>query len=828
MVRKDEFSLIKAELNENFKDQFLVVLSNINSVHIKQRDKPEIKEKLEEKDSIRESIKVLRKNLNNLLKRLNLNEYELLETKVDKDKRVEFVAKDLHELITHLLEEIDFFANRFTELNNYISQGIIELENLRTLKASYTYLEKLNFSKDKIIDLKQFNFRIFTTFSKNFTNLQNLLDFSEFPNFYEVFEIPDDRIGFYILYPKDKEEEFRGRIRLIHSEEVPILKKYLTNEGINFSRINKEIKFIENLVSRYRKEQNRITSDNLAKIVGINEIVQNIEEYNWVEQQFERSSSNRLILKFFVPISKKEEILQILFKTFKDNIIFESFDISKKQPMYETSISKTKKIEKKKKKGEIKEKYISVDEEIEEHDEKEDLREKTPTIMKNFFLVKPFETITRMYGTPNYSEIDPTPIIAITFPILFGLMFGDIGHAVILIIAGILGAILLRKRSKDVVNLCWIIFFCGWAAFFVGFLYGEFFGRHEIEIFGNVIWHLKPISIASIALLVIQFLGYIVIIGGILVIIGVLIIAIKRRLGKRFIGLGVCMALFSLIMYLLNLQGIFDLRIFNITLFNPLNNIMNVFTFAVYIGVFHINLGWFIQFLNYWKQHRKYLAFSDSFIKILLLTGGTVLIFDYGFDIYTWFADPYPILLVLIPGILLLISKPFGKLFKISYLQNESFGGLLGEGSIEAFDTALSIMSNVASYIRLLALALAHIALLYSINAMSTLIEGESIGVEIVNFIGAIFGNLVVILLEGLLVFINALRLHFYEFFFKFYRGAGIDYFPFYLDNDYSIINFRGEIDRDIIIEEIEKEIDTKSVKEEINKAKKYILEKFQ
>ena len=407
-------------------------------------------------------------------------------------------------------------------------------------------------------------------------------------------------------------------------------------------------------------------------------------------------------------------------------------------------------------------------------------------------------------------------------------MFGDIGHAVILIIAGILGAILLRKRSKDVVNLCWIIFFCGWAAFFVGFLYGEFFGRHEIEIFGNVIWHLKPISIASIALLVIQFLGYIVIIGGILVIIGVLIIAIKRRLGKRFIGLGVCMALFSLIMYLLNLQGIFDLRIFNITLFNPLNNIMNVFTFAVYIGVFHINLGWFIQFLNYWKQHRKYLAFSDSFIKILLLTGGTVLIFDYGFDIYTWFADPYPILLVLIPGILLLISKPFGKLFKISYLQNESFGGLLGEGSIEAFDTALSIMSNVASYIRLLALALAHIALLYSINAMSTLIEGESIGVEIVNFIGAIFGNLVVILLEGLLVFINALRLHFYEFFFKFYRGAGIDYFPFYLDNDYSIINFRGEIDRDIIIEEIEKEIDTKSVKEEINKAKKYILKKFQ
>ena len=204
------------------------------------------------------------------------------------------------------------------------------------------------------------------------------------------------------------------------------------------------------------------------------------------------------------------------------------------------------------------------------------------------------------------------------------------------------------------------------------------------------------------------------------------------------------------------------------------------------------------------------------------------MIFGYGFDIYTWLAFPYPILLVLIPGILLFVLKPLGKIFKISYLQEESFGSLLGEGSIEAFDTFLSVMSNVASYIRLLALALAHIALLYSINAMSSLIEGEGVGFEILTFIGLVFGNLIVILLEGLLVFINTLRLHFYEFFFKFYQGSGIDYFPFYLDNDYSIMKFRGEIEKDIISEEIEKEFDTKSVKEEIEKARKYISKIFE
>jgi V/A-type H+-transporting ATPase subunit I len=255
---------------------------------------------------------------------------------------------------------------------------------------------------------------------------------------------------------------------------------------------------------------------------------------------------------------------------------------------------------------------------------------------------------------------------------------------------------------------------------------------------------------------------------------------------------------------------------------------MSVFRFAIYIGVFHINLGWFVQFLNYWKQKRKFLAFSDSLMKILLLTGGTILIFGFGFDIYGWLSPPYPILLTLIPGILLLLLKPLGKIIKISYLQEESFGNLLGEGSIETFDTVLSVMSNVASYIRLLALALAHIALLTSINAMTGLIEGGGIGVEIINLIGGIFGNMIIILLEGLLVFLNTIRLHFYEFFFKFYRGSGIEYFPFYLDNNYSMLKFRAEAEKDIISEEIEREIDTELVREEIDKAISYISKKFE
>jgi len=214
-------------------------------------------------------------------------------------------------------------------------------------------------------------------------------------------------------------------------------------------------------------------------------------------------------------------------------------------------------------------------------------------------------------------------------------------------------------------------------------------------------------------------------------------------------------------------------------------------------------------------------------MKIFFLIGGTVLIFTYGFDIYVWLAFPYPILFVLIPGLLLILSKPLGKVFKLSYLREESFGGLLGEGSIETFDTLLSVMSNVLSYIRLLALALAHVALLYAINEMGNLIQGEGIGFEILNIVGLIFGNIIVILIEGLLVFINTMRLHFYEFFFKFFQGSGIEYFPFYLDADYSVMIFSRELEKDIISEEIDKEIEIKSVKDEIDKAKSYISKEF-
>ena len=85
-----------------------------------------------------------------------------------------------------------------------------------------------------------------------------------------------------------------------------------------------------------------------------------------------------------------------------------------------------------------------------------------------------------MYGIPAQSEIDPTPFLAFTFPLLFGLMFGDIGHGLGLVIAGLLGAIIFKnKKGKGFYNFCWIIFIAGGALYLQDFYMGSFLEKSK-------------------------------------------------------------------------------------------------------------------------------------------------------------------------------------------------------------------------------------------------------------------------------------------------------------------------------------------------------------
>jgi len=104
---------------------------------------------------------------------------------------------------------------------------------------------------------------------------------------------------------------------------------------------------------------------------------------------------------------------------------------------------------------------------------------KAPTLLKNNKFSKPFEMFVDMYGTPNYYGVDPTLLVSITYTILYGMMFGDFGHGLCLVVLGFYGS---YKNNKS--NLFKIIKRIGFSSMFFGFLYGSFFG---IEDFFNPI-----------------------------------------------------------------------------------------------------------------------------------------------------------------------------------------------------------------------------------------------------------------------------------------------------------------------------------------------------
>ena len=99
---------------------------------------------------------------------------------------------------------------------------------------------------------------------------------------------------------------------------------------------------------------------------------------------------------------------------------------------------------------------------------------KPPTKLNNPKFFQPFELFIKLYGLPAYNEIDPTIFVALTYTLLFGIMFGDVGQGLCLAIGGFL---IYRLKHK---NLAGILSIAGFWSTIFGFMYGSFFGFEEI------------------------------------------------------------------------------------------------------------------------------------------------------------------------------------------------------------------------------------------------------------------------------------------------------------------------------------------------------------
>jgi len=114
----------------------------------------------------------------------------------------------------------------------------------------------------------------------------------------------------------------------------------------------------------------------------------------------------------------------------------------------------------------------------------------------------------------------------------------------------------------------------------------------------------------------------------------------------------------------------------------------------------------------------------------------------------------------------------------------------LGETGFDLFETAISFTSNTVSYLRIFAMIIAHIELMAVFYSLAGIVSGGIVGLIFSGLI-IVVGNVFVTLLEGVIALAQDLRLHFYEWFSKFYQDSGIRFSPFKLNLGVPIKNAR-------------------------------------
>ena len=133
--------------------------------------------------------------------------------------------------------------------------------------------------------------------------------------------------------------------------------------------------------------------------------------------------------------------------------------------------------------------YRVVINELEVSPEKMD---EAPTFYDNPSFVKPFEFLMRLISPSKYREVDPCPLMALFFPIFFGLMVGDIAYGIIILVF----ALIIKKMYKTkewLQDLMSILIICSIPTIFFGFIFGEFFGN-----FGEHMGWIHPMTIGGI------------------------------------------------------------------------------------------------------------------------------------------------------------------------------------------------------------------------------------------------------------------------------------------------------------------------------------------
>lgn len=374
----------------------------------------------------------------------------------------------------------------------------------------------------------------------------------------------------------------------------------------------------------------------------------------------------------------------------------------------------------------------------------------SPTYLDNPSVMEATEDVISAYGVPAKDDLDPTKVMWLSFPIIFGLVFADIGQGVLIMLIGF-AAIRAKQRGEDwgqilgyIQNGGWGLVLMGFFAIIGGFLFGSFFGSESvIEAQWEIFVHYFPDGSANTYRSA-HMLKLSIEIGIIHISIGILLdIYNKIKHRKRD---GALTSIFYLWLYLAFVNLLFGVSYNSIDKWFSSEGFVNIWLPIVGIGYGSGNNGIYPT-----------LPIAPMFFTVLGL---------------------------FVPLILM-------ALFSFKH-------GM--DGAVHFIESALGMISHTVSYARIFALNTVHVILsgvFFSFTVGLLVLEFPPISIggwelipatipyhgelitPSISLIGAAIGTFIVGILEGLLAFMHTLRLHFVEWFSKFYHAGGIAFAPF-------------------------------------------------
>jgi V/A-type H+/Na+-transporting ATPase subunit I len=590
--------------------------------------------------------------------------------------------EDLEKKSSIILEE----PKALIAMQNNIAKELEEYRNIATaLKAAANF----NLDLTSFKNLKRFFAETFIVDSKDVAEIQrSLSDLTIYTN-----KLNDEKSSIVIIGSKEDSERIIKVLRSFNVHPIQIPSHLPQNPSSAYAQCETKVKELEKKSEELSKKIEAIKKSSLLpKILSLHEAAKAAKDVLETTRK-PAGTRNFAMIQGYIPDNTKKKF---------NNLTRDYVSILEDIPVQDR------------------------DTEVDKENRKE--TSAVPTLLSNNKYTRTFEVITQTQGFPGYGETDPTPIIAFVWPLFYGIMFGDLGHGLLLFGLGML----LRQRGNGSIRT-WgtLLATSGAAAALAGLGTGEMFG-----------FHIKEIAI----------------------------------LAPIFAPLG-------------DVVGI--LNVSELTF----DQVIKILKVSVAIGIVHILMAQFLRLRKDIQMGNKTFVLTHDIPTIIQFLAVVALILaaiGSGYDIIGMFGiggkvhtEPVPWLTFIFgswvtvdlvakaapPIIIATVAVMIYGAKKeeeeaAKHGQNEG-GGIMGIVIEVILVRIIEVLSNVISYTRIGIMLLVHAALLVTVN--QSYMHGGGIAV-------LIGGNIGIMLIEGLIVYIQTIRLHLYEWFPKWYVGDGTEF----------------------------------------------------